>query len=188
MKPIYLIGFMGSGKTTLGRALAIAARLRFIDLDEAIEQRSGNTIPRLFDTIGEPQFRILETETLKSLSNMYDVIIACGGGTPCHADNISLMNRTGITVHLHASIKTLLRRLSDARASRPLIAAITDDNLPQYIRNTLNDRLPFYSRAAIQFASDHLESETQIAESVSKIAHLLSLPLAQQAKNINPQP
>lgn len=168
MSPIYLIGFMGSGKTTLGRALAAATGLRFIDLDEYIEEQSGATVREIFATRGEAAFREIERATLLEVSRMDDVIVACGGGTPCFGSNMELMNTTGLTVLLEASFPRLLERLTEGRAKRPLIAAMERDELEAYIRTTLNARMPHYSKARGRFGSDELETAEMIAASVAR--------------------
>lgn len=168
MSPIYLIGFMGSGKTTLGRALAAATGLRFIDLDEYIEEQSGATVREIFATRGEAAFREIERSTLLEVSRMDDVIVACGGGTPCFGSNMELMNTTGLTVLLEASLPRLLERLTEGRAKRPLIAAMERDELEAYIRATLVARMPHYSKARGRFGSDELETAEMIAASVAR--------------------
>lgn len=168
MSPIYLIGFMGSGKTTLGRALAAATGLRFIDLDEYIEEQSGATVREIFATRGEAAFREIERATLLEVSRMDDVIVACGGGTPCFGSNMELMNTTGLTVLLEASFPRLLERLTEGRAKRPLIAAMERDELEAYIRATLVARMPHYSKARGRFGSDELETAEMIAASVAR--------------------
>ena len=168
MSPIYLIGFMGSGKTTLGRALAAATGLRFIDLDEYIEEQSGASVSEIFATRGEVAFRELERLTLLEVSRMDDVIVACGGGTPCFGSNMELMNSTGLTVLLEASFPRLLERLTEGSAKRPLIAAMGSHELEEYIRRTVEARMPFYSKARQRFGSDELETAEMIAASVAR--------------------
>lgn len=168
MSPIYLIGFMGSGKTTLGRALAAATGLRFIDLDEYIEEKSGASVSEIFATRGEAAFRELERLTLLEVSRMDDVIVACGGGTPCFGSNMELMNSTGLTVLLEASFPRLLERLTEGSAKRPLIAAMGSHELEEYIRRTVEARMPFYSKARQRFGSDELETAEMIAASVAR--------------------
>ena len=168
MRPIFLIGFMGSGKTTLGRALAAATGLRFIDLDEYIEEQSGASVSEIFATRGEVAFRELERLTLLEVSRMDDVIVACGGGTPCFGSNMELMNSTGLTVLLEASFPRLLERLTEGSAKRPLIAAMGSHELEEYIRRTVEARMPFYSKARQRFGSDELETAEMIAASVAR--------------------
>ena len=163
MHPIYLIGYMGCGKTTLGRAVAHAASMRFIDLDEMIEQEQSMTISMIFARHGEEAFRRLEREALERVSLLSDVIIATGGGTPCRDGMMELMLATGTPVFLTTGIDRLHSRLAVARSTRPLIARLNDDELREFITSSLNARMPHYTRAAAQFDSTLLEDEEQIA-------------------------
>ena len=157
---------MGCGKTTLGRAVARAASLRFIDLDEYIEQKTGMTVRRYFEVHGEPSFRQAERDALAEVSSLSDVIVACGGGTPCQPGLMDMMLRSGTAVWLETPIDVLTRRLAEGRSTRPLIASLTDDQLPAFIASRLADRSPHYSRATERFDSSRLESVEQIAVSV----------------------
>ena len=107
MKAIFLIGYMGSGKSTLGKALAQRCDIRFIDLDDYIEERAGKKIREIFAEDGEAAFRDLERRMLLEVSDMDNVLVACGGGTPCFGDNMELMNSRGITVLLQTSHERL---------------------------------------------------------------------------------
>ncbi|MCM1336774.1 MAG: shikimate kinase [Candidatus Amulumruptor caecigallinarius] len=174
MKPIFLIGYMGSGKSTLGRALAARLGLQFIDLDQYIEGRYHTKIRDIFAAKGEEGFRDMERRMLAEVSAFEDVIVACGGGTPCFYDNMEVMNSSGLTVLLDASVECLHRRLLQGRTNRPLIATLTDDELRDFIITALEARRPHYSRAAIAFASDLLEDRGQIAATVERfIAEVL---------------
>lgn len=175
MKPIFLIGFMGSGKSTLAEALARATKLEYIDLDTSIERRFHANIRDIFANEGEAGFREIERKMLREVSQFEDVIIACGGGTPCFFDNIDLMNRSGLTVFLQASHQRLLERLKLGRTRRPLIASMTDEQLSQYIADALSARMPHYSRAAATFDADWLDSRQQIDDSVSSFIQKFNL-------------
>ncbi len=178
MRPIFLIGFMGSGKSTLGRALAEATGLDFIDLDTYIERRFHANIREIFAREGEAGFRELERRMLEEVSQFQDVIIACGGGTPCFFDNIHTMNRSGQTVFLEASHSRLLERLKAGRRRRPLIAAMTDDELSDYITDALNRRMPHYLQDSDTFCADWLDSRQMIDESVALFISRFNLPTA----------
>ena len=125
MRPIFLIGYMGCGKTTLGEVLARQMGLHFIDLDEFIEARQGMTIPQIFDQMGEARFRELETEALSEVAVIQNVIVGCGGGTPCHGGNMALMNQAGTTVWLTTSPERITARLAGSER-RNADAASTD--------------------------------------------------------------
>ena len=173
MRRIFLIGYMGSGKTTLGKAFARAMNLQFIDLDWYIEERLRKTVTELFAERGEDGFRIIEKNMLHEAGEFEDTIIAAGGGTPCFFDNMEYMNNMGDTVFLEASDEALLRRLKAGKSKRPLLANKTDDELMDTITTALKKRLPFYQQAKYTFCSDRLESMEQISDSVECLKQLL---------------
>lgn len=173
MTTIFLIGYMGSGKTTLGRALARRLNIPFIDLDDYIEQWQGLSISEIFSRHGEQHFRDLEREALERVADKGDAIIACGGGTPCFGDNMERLNASGLTVYLRAPHSSLLRRLSEGKAKRPLIVNLDDDRLSDFIATQLALRDPYYSRAHLSFDSSRLEDEEQIRDSVEAFIRLI---------------
>ena len=158
-----MTGFMGSGKTTVGRPLAKALGLRFIDMDHHITDTCHKTIPELFDSLGELGFRELERQTLAELSLQENVVIATGGGTPCFFENMETMNRAGSTIYLQVSPEGLAARLKHGRDKRPLLRGKTDEELLRYIRESLSRREQFYRRARIVVDCDGY-SDTQITE------------------------
>ncbi len=168
MRPIFLIGFMGSGKSTLGRALSRVTGLQFIDLDTYIEGRFHANVRDIFATRGEDGFRDMERRMLAEVSQFEDVVIACGGGTPCFFDNMAVMNAAGTTVMLDASHYRLHERLMRGRHKRPLIAAMTDDEIYNYISEALQHRNQWYELARYRFPADRLDDAGQIAESVAE--------------------
>lgn len=168
MNPLFLVGFMASGKTTLGRALAADLGRTFIDTDIYLESRYRQTIPMLFSTRGEEGFRQLERTILHEVADFEDVVIATGGGMPCFGDNMAYMSSHGTTVHLVCPTDVILTRLRLSRTPRPLVAGKTDDELRAYIDATLAARNPFYMQAHHTFSSHQLESREQIATSVAR--------------------
>lgn len=175
VRPLILIGYMASGKTTLGRALADATGRRFIDLDEYIVAREGRAISEIFRDDGEEYFRRMERASLAELlvSPASDIIIACGGGTPCFSDNMDRMNAGAQTVWLTPSLEVILRRLRDDRASRPLVASLGDSELQNYVVDNMSRRENFYAKAQSCFDSSFLESEDEIRQSVEKFIKTL---------------
>jgi shikimate kinase len=165
------MGFMGSGKTTLGRALHSATGVDFVDLDDAIEQRAGMTIKQIFAQNGEAAFRELETQTLAEMAS-HSGIIACGGGTPCFGNNMRLMNSLGTTIWLQAPIDLLVERLINASAQRPLIAGMSRPQLHEYVEQTVEKRSPHYSQAAHTFDASDLDTAEGIDRSVAKFVTL----------------
>lgn len=168
MTRILLVGFMAAGKTTLGKALAKDLGLQFVDLDLYIESRYHATVSQIFAERGEEGFRHIERNMLHEVAEFEDVIIATGGGTPCFFDNMEYMNAQGTTVFLDASVDVIFTRLTIARTQRPLVAGKTDEELRSYITETLNRRLPYYSRATHSFCANQLENVKQISESVER--------------------
>lgn len=147
MKRIILIGYMGAGKTTVGKALAKDMGLMFYDLDWYIETRMHKTVAQIFAERGEEGFRIIEKNMLHEVAEFEDVVISCGGGTPCFFDNMEYLNQQGDTVYLQASPEVLVAHLKMGKGVRPLLAGKTDEQLLEYIRETLAKREGFYLKA-----------------------------------------
>ena len=175
MTRIFLIGYMGAGKTTLGKAFARAMGLTFIDLDWYIEERFHKTIRELFTERGEDAFRDLERRMLREAGEFEDVVISVGGGTPCFFDNVEYMNSVGTTVFLDVDIPVLFRRLKAAKQQRPLLDGKNDEELMRFIQEVLQKRLPFYTRAKYTFNGEKLEDRRQIQQSVERLRELLKL-------------
>lgn len=175
IRPIFLVGYMGCGKSTLARAVSRATGLGLIDLDAYIEGRFHRSVSRIFETDGEAAFRRIESNLLREVGEFQNVIIACGGGTPCFGDNMDYMNSAGLTVWLDASPERLLSRLVRARRKRPLIADKTDGEIRDIIAHGLAERQPHYSRAAVRIPSDLLETRGQIAETTARFIELTGL-------------
>lgn len=175
MKPIFLIGFMGSGKTTLGRALEETTSMRFIDLDDYIEERIGMSISEYFTHAGEDGFRRAERDALREIADGEDVVIACGGGTPCFFDNMEVMNSRGTTVWLDASRERLFERLIVAIDHRPLLKTKSPDQIREFIDSSLKERHPYYSQAHFMLPSDLLENPREIASTVTQFLQLVGL-------------
>ena len=175
MTRIILIGYMGAGKTTLGRALASKLGITFIDLDNYIEQRFRKNITQIFAEKGEDGFREIERRMLHEVAEFEDVIISTGGGTPCFFDNIDFMNSMGLTVHLQVPLDRLHTRLSIARRQRPLIREKNDEELLEFITEQLAKREPFYSKAQNSFVADKLENKEQIEMSVEDFCQTFNL-------------
>lgn len=172
---IFLIGYMGAGKTTLGKALAHEMNLPFVDLDWYIEERFHRSIRELFAERGEDAFRQLERNMLHEVGEFEDLIISTGGGTPCFFDNIDYMNRCGQTVFLEVHPDILFRRLRVATRQRPILQGKNEEELREFIRQALQQRLPYYEQARYRFDAGQLESRHQIAESVKGVRELLGV-------------
>ncbi len=145
----YLTGFMGSGKSYVGKRVAERLGYDFIDLDEYIEQSAGITISEIFQFKGESYFRQLEKDCLKAASKKENVIIATGGGTPCFFDNMAFINKNGVCLYIRVNPLVLVQRLRNETAQRPLIAHKNDKELLQFIQQKLAERSPYYEQADI---------------------------------------
>ena len=170
---IFLIGYMGAGKTTMGKSLAQVMDLEFIDLDNFIEARHHKTIKEIFAEVGEEGFRQIERRSLEEVATYENVILSLGGGTPCFFDNMQVINQAGKSVYLKPSEEVLLRRLIKGKHKRPLLADKTDDQILQVIREQLAWREPYYLQANITFEASHLENKADIVQNAEKLAALL---------------
>lgn len=138
---------MGSGKSTLGKRLARKISFEFMDMDHFLEQQEGLSIEELFSQRGEAYFRQQEAGLLQSLDPARDMVVATGGGAPCHGNNMELMNQKGVTVYLKMSAASLVSRLQNARAVRPLIKELSGEQLREYVQQKLQEREPVYGKA-----------------------------------------
>ena len=148
---IYLIGFMGAGKTRLGKELAQLMGFSFIDLDQLIVEQQGQSISRIFETKGEAYFRALEKETLLKTSLYKDTIISTGGGTPCFYDNMNWINTAGTSIFLDVDHKILCERLWRGRHKRPLIKKLSQAELNAFVEEKMLARLAFYTQAHVHY-------------------------------------
>ena len=154
---IYLIGYMGCGKSTLGRRFAEHLNVQFVDMDHYIEERNHKTIPQIFEEEGEAEFRNKERKALEELSEFTDIIIATGGGAPCFFDNINLMNQTGKTIYLNIDPAILADRLLKSKTERPLIKGKSREELVAFIGETLKKRNEFYKQAKFQITEPDID-------------------------------
>jgi len=163
---IFLIGFMGSGKTYLGRQLSEKLRLPFFDLDEQVEAKEGKNINQLFDEHGEEYFRLLEKDTLHIITESHETfIMATGGGTPCYYNNIDYMNQVGTTVWINSSIDILFERLLKEKDNRPLLKNLDPVQLKGFILKKYGDRKIYYEQASFTVEDDN-ESFDKIFEKI----------------------
>lgn len=159
---IYLIGFMGSGKTTAGKHLALKLGYDFLDLDRCIAAYEQKSIATIFNESGEPAFRLLEKNYLLQTFQKTNTVVSCGGGTPCFFDNMEMMNAHGITIYLQMSAKELYSRLKNAKTERPLLAGKTETELLDFIDAKLQERQSFYNQATISVSGINLNYQMLI--------------------------
>ncbi len=175
MRRIVLVGYMGSGKTTVGKALSKETGMMFYDLDWYIENRMHTTVSKLFTERGEEAFRRIEYNMLHEVAEFEDVIISCGGGTPCFFDNMDYLNQQGDVVYLKASPDTLYKHLLMAKVERPLLKGKSPEELIAYITEHLKERAPFYEKARYTLDVNVLDDYDKIHTSVQSIRTLLGL-------------
>ncbi len=163
-KKIFLIGFMGCGKSKLGKTVANKLELPFLDLDDLVEAKNQMSIPEIFAAFGEQGFREREKQTLQEAAIANDAIIATGGGAPCFFDNMAWMNKNGVTVFIDTPVKVLADRLINARVERPLLKGKSHEELIDFIEVKLAERRPFYSQAQVILKGMDLSAEDLIEE------------------------
>ncbi|MBX9853497.1 MAG: shikimate kinase [Cytophagaceae bacterium] len=162
---IFLIGLPGSGKTTLGKELCKTLHLKFIDTDDEICKKENSTIEKIFETKGENFFRSLEKETLAEVSSHSNVVISTGGGLPCFFDNMEKINEAGISIFINVSPEIITERLFAAEdQNRPMLKGKNKEQLLQFLKDKLKERLPFYSKAKVEFKNDKLTADDIISE------------------------
>lgn len=172
---IIIVGYMGSGKTTLGRALSKEMDIPFYDLDWYIESRMRKTVKQIFDERGEEGFRKIERNMLHEVAEFENVIVSCGGGTPCFFDNIDYINQQGETVYLKATPEVLYGHLKMGRSVRPLLLDKTPEEVYAFIREQLRHREPFYMKARHVLDVNLLDNYGKIKESVEQLRALLGI-------------
>lgn len=162
---VYLIGYMGSGKTTLGKKAAEMMQWEFVDTDKLIEERYGMEVAEIFRLFGESEFRGAEQEILTELAAKENAVIATGGGMPCFFDNMEMMNHTGKTIYIHLTPKELTVRLMQTNlAKRPLLAQLQESDLEKFIAENLVKREPFYLQAQHHISGTDEEMTEKIVQ------------------------
>lgn len=174
MKRIFLVGYMGAGKTTIGKVLSKMAGLSFIDLDYYIEGRFRKTVSQLFAERGEEGFRSIEHNMLHEVAEFEDVLVSTGGGTPCFFDNMAFMRQQGTTIYLQVSVEELVKRLELCKQTRPVLKNRSGEELKAFVEESLTARASFYEQAQIIFNADRLMTEVDAKE--------LSMEILQQMK------
>ena len=165
MEQIFLIGYMGSGKTTIGKKLAARLGYSFIDMDTHIEEKQFKSVNQIFADLGEQEFRKMEQDCLHEVAEFEHTIISTGGGAPCYFDNMEFMNAHGLTVYLKLTPTELANRLENSKANkRPLLSNRKGDELLQFISEGLSKREPFYNQAEVKVNGTEEEIISKICE------------------------
>ena len=175
MKRIILIGYMGAGKTTIGKALSKELGVIFYDLDWYIENRMRKTVAQIFAERGEEGFRKIEYNMLHEVAEFEDVIISCGGGTPCFFDNMDYLNQQGQVVYLKAEPEVLYKHLLMGKVERPLIKGKSREELLTFICEQLERREPFYSKARYTLDVSLMDNYDKINVSIAKLRDMLHI-------------
>lgn len=175
MRRIILIGYMGSGKTTVGKALSKETGMMFYDLDWYIESRMRKTVAQIFAEKGEEGFRKIEHNMLHEVAEFENVIISCGGGTPCFFDNIDYINQQGEVVYLKATPEVLYRHLLMGKVERPLIKNKKPEELVAYITEQVAKREEFYNKARYTLDVSLMDNYEKIQLSVDQLRQLLNI-------------
>lgn len=175
MKRIILVGYMGSGKTTVGKTLSKETGMMFYDLDWYIESRMRKSVSQIFAEKGEEGFRKIEYNMLHEVAEFEDVIISCGGGTPCFFDNMDYLNQQGDVIYLKATPETLYKHLLMAKVERPLLKGKSSEELVAYITEHLKERAPFYEKARYTLDVNVLDEYDKIKDSVEGLRSLLKI-------------
>ena len=144
---VYLIGYMASGKSWLGKELALSMAYKFIDLDEEFETRYRLSILDFFEKYGEPLFRKTEELILRETTSIDQVIISTGGGAPCHSESMDFILSSGLSIYLRMSVEDLVKRISTIKKQRPLLKNVSAGNMDVFVRDQLAEREKFYLRA-----------------------------------------
>ena len=172
---IIFVGYMGSGKTTVGRALAKDIGLPFYDLDWYIESRMRKTIKQLFDERGEDGFRVIERNMLHEVAEFENVVVSCGGGTPCFFDNMEYLNQQSDTVYLKCEPDVLYMHLQMGKTIRPLLLNKTPDEVNAFIREQLVLREPYYRQAKHTLDVSLMDNFDKIKVTVARLKQMLGL-------------
>lgn len=171
--PIFIIGYMAAGKTTLGRYAAREMGRDFIDLDRYIEARYRKSIADIFASDGEARFREIERNMLHEVAEFDNVLVATGGGTPCFFDNMEYMNGRGVVVFLSCPVETICRRIRVSKVKRPLLLSLDDETLASRVNEMLMARLPFYKQATYTFDSSQYESRSALVAATKALQSLI---------------
>ena len=175
MTRIILIGYMGAGKTTIGKALAQELGVPFYDLDWYIETRMRRTIKQIFDEKGEEGFRRIEHNMLHEVAEFENIVLSCGGGTPCFFDNMDYLNSVSETFYLKASPETLCRHIAMSRGDRPLLKGKSPEEIRAFVEQQLQAREPFYEKAKHVVDINVLDSFEKIDDIAKIIRHTLNI-------------
>ncbi|MDB5192191.1 MAG: shikimate kinase [Segetibacter sp.] len=156
---VFLIGMMGAGKSYWGERLKKKLKMQAFDLDSVIEAMEEKSVAEIFEEDGEEAFRKKEAKMLRLFGEKKQFILSCGGGTPCHNNNLEWMNKNGITIWINEPVKVLAERLKDVKATRPLICYLNNDEFVDFLSKKLEERKEFYSKATYELSGEITEEK-----------------------------
>lgn len=162
----FIIGYKNSGKTSIGKKLARHLQMEFVDLDDVIEKREGRSIPALYSEFGDEQFRVKEWEALKEVVKSDNLVVSLGGGTPCHCDNMNLIEKYGEVIYIQLDNDTLVSRLKEATKDRPIVLNMNDEELRHYVKD-IRDRCEHH----YQRAKYHVEGKDLTVSKILEVIH-----------------
>lgn len=173
MKPLFLIGYMGCGKSTIARKIARRTGAAVLDTDKMVEEKEKASVADIFRYEGEDRFRELEREVLeKIIADGGEVVVSTGGGLPVWHDNMERMNEAGVTVYLRRSAKQIARRLSPyGRAKRPRISGLADSELIDFMTGDMATREPFYGKASLVVDCDRVSDADLVERILTQLKH-----------------
>ena len=172
---LFLVGYMGCGKSSIGRPLAKRLGMQIIDMDTEIERRCGMSLRDFYSEHGEQEFRRYEHEVLQELTKAENTVVATGGGVPCFFDNMSLMNEAGITIYFKLSPEKLAARLEYGKNKRPLLRGKSQQELVSFIQENLQQREPYYAQARLIVEGDRLSDEYMARHVMLYVEHIRTL-------------
>ncbi|MEZ5004414.1 MAG: shikimate kinase [Chitinophagales bacterium] len=163
---LFLIGFMGSGKSYTGRHLSAQLNIPFIDMDDAIEKQQGKSVSQIFEEEGEYFFRGLEHQFLLDIDPEESQIIATGGGAPCYHDNMELMNSIGTTIFIDTPKEKIAKRLAKGIHRRPLLTGMNEMDLEFFYDKKMEERRPIYEMANFQIQHQDIEVLSKLIQAL----------------------
>ena len=162
MKKIFIVGYMYSGKTTVGKQLAKRLNYDFLDTDVLFETQYQTKIPDFFSIHGEAEFRTAERKILENLTTTKHVVVSTGGGFPCFNNNMDLMRETGVVIYLEASVDAIYNRYEKSKVQRPLLAGLSKEEAIRKIENHLTERKPFYKQANVVLSAENVNLDALV--------------------------
>jgi len=168
-KSLFIIGYMGVGKSRIGQKISRILNLPFIDSDQIIEQQENRSISEIFKTNGESYFRKLETDFIKYFDFNTPCVVSCGGGLPCHANNLEIILENGNSLYLSMDFEKIIKKLKKNKTSRPMISSISEEKFYQKNKSLYLKRIQYYEQANFHLEANQMWKEQFLNEIYSKL-------------------